>query len=80
MIYDRQNEFLKLKEDPWFNRVYKRLTEDEIKESLGFINENGSKNYGEFEYTLNRYFLDRKKPKHWKEMIELIMISNRVAK
>lgn len=73
---NRMEKFLKLETDPWFSRVWKKLKKSELQIAIDFINENNDLDIGDFEYKLNRFFLDRDKPRRYLEILELIMISN----
>lgn len=73
----RLKKFESIKNDPWFGKIYSRLSTNEIELIRKFITENDSLNRSEFEFRLNRLFLDMTdKPKRWREITELLMISN----
>lgn len=73
---DRLTLFNNLKHHPWSGRVYKRLNANELELALGFIESNENLDKGSFEYAVNRMFLDKDKPKHFKEILELLTCAN----
>lgn len=61
---------------PWLSRVYARLKLNEITLIEDFINENNLLNKHDFEIKINRMFIDKTKPKKWKEILELLICCN----
>lgn len=67
-------------QDPWYSRLAKKLTEKDLLKIDGFIAENGDLPIAEWEFKLNRLFLDQiEKPKNWALIMEFLMISGKVA-
>jgi len=65
--------FLDLSKHAWFKRVWKKLNDTDIEFSLNWIREHDHLNKSEFEFAVNRMFLDAKdKPKRWVEISELL--------
>jgi len=59
---------------------FNRLTEKEYELMVMFIHENDSLPHIDYEYAVNRMFLDREKPKNWTIIQELLTASNTAAK
>ena len=53
-----------------------RLSESEFDLMVDFIDDNDDLGHLEFEYAVNRMFLDREKPKHWAIIQELLTVAN----
>lgn len=69
----RQQAFKNLSKHAWFNRVYKKLKNDDIEFCLLWIREHDHLNKHEFELKVHRMFIDiKEKPKRWIEMSELL--------
>lgn len=68
--------FNKLAQHPWLGRVYDRLTMREREIAVTFIHEHDHLAKGEFEYAVNRMFLDRERPRRYKEILELLTCAN----
>lgn len=59
------------------SRNFKKLKKDEMELSLKFIEENSHLDRNDFEYKLNRLFMDnRNPPKNWKIILELLSMTN----
>jgi len=77
MTNKRLIKFENLKDDPWFKRIYSRLSKPDLELARGFLAKHATLSSDEFEFKLNRLFLDiEAKPKRWLEITELLMISN----
>lgn len=72
----RLNAFNALSDHPWLGRVYKRLTIDELNFAKSFIESHFNTPKGEFEFAVNRMFIGQSKPKHWREISELLTCAN----
>jgi hypothetical protein len=73
----RLMKFHSLKTHAWFSRVYKKLSADDIKFCEQFISQYDALNKDDFEFTINRAFLDKaEKPTRWTLMIELLANAN----
>lgn len=57
-----------------------RLTEAEFDMLVAFIDDHDELGHLEFEYAVNRMFLNCSKPKNWTIIQELLTISNTAAK
>lgn len=59
-------------------KLYKKLNSMELTFCYHFIQTNQGLAKGEFEFKVNRMFLDYagEKPKHWKEILELLTCAN----
>ncbi len=62
-----------------YEKVVKRLTEAEFDLVVEFIEDHDRLGHLEFEYAINRMHLDRKKPKHWAIIEELLAVCNTAA-
>lgn len=71
----RLHIFRELKNDAFFGKFFKKLSTEEIRICEEFI-ANNSQSVSDFEYALNRLFLDKEKPRHWKEILELLLSAN----
>lgn len=60
----------------WLSRVYARLTVAEHVLAMNFLIEHKATPKGEFEAALNHWFLDQEKPKHFAELLELLLCAN----
>lgn len=77
MILDRENIYYNYAiEHPKLGPLYKRLATDEKWLIVRFFRDNAKLDSHAFEKALNRLFLDKQKPKHWKEILELLSCSN----
>lgn len=62
---------------PFLKKGFIKLKKEEIDFCYDFITKNSDTNPDEFEYRLNRFFLDIElKPKNWKIILELLSCSN----
>lgn len=59
-----------------YNKLAKRLTEGEFDHLVTFIEDHEELGHLEFEYQVNRMFLDKAKPKNWAIIQELLVITN----
>lgn len=75
---DRLERFKSFSLHPMLKKIFTRLTPVEEIICEKFIVDNESLNKANFEYAVNRMFLDRPKTKHWKEIVELLTCSNSV--
>jgi|JI10StandDraft_1071094.scaffolds.fasta_scaffold481556_3 hypothetical protein len=73
---DRLERFKSFSLHPMFKKIFTRLTPFEEMMAEKFIVDNESLNKDNFEYAVNRMFLDRAKTRHWKEIVELLTCSN----
>lgn len=73
---ERLSKFKSFKTHPWFGRIFKKINSNDILFAESFIEKNEPLNKGEFEFAVNRLFLDRAKPKAWKEIVELLTCCN----
>lgn len=72
--------FLELERHPlgMIKKDFKKLKKDEMELSLRFIEENSHLDRNDFEFKLNRLFLDKEnnKPKNWKIILQLLSMTN----
>lgn len=73
---DRLERFKSFSLHPMFKKIFTRLAPNEEMMAEKFIVDNESLDKANFEYAVNRMFLDRPKTKHWKEIVELLTCSN----
>lgn len=69
-------KFSEYETHPWLKKVYGKLTAQDLKCCLSFLDENVSLDKGEFELAVNRMFLDREKPKNFPIILELLTCCN----
>lgn len=72
----RLNKFNGYAEHPWLCRVYKKLPKNLILLGEKFILENDHLNKEEFDFIVNRMFLDKPKPNGWEGLMELLSNCN----
>ena len=74
-------EALKIKSgELYYRKLALKLTESEYDQVVQFIEDNDHLGHLEFEYAINRMFLDMpNKPKNWGVIMELIMACNTAA-
>jgi len=66
---------------PMISRLHKRLKIEEKLMIHDFIMDFGEMNNEQFEIKINRLFLDQtEKPKHWKEILEVLSCINSRSK
>lgn len=73
-------EALKIKVQQYpYQKSARKLTEGEFDTLVAFIEDHEHLGHLEFEYAVNRMFLNREKSKNWVIMTELLMVSNSAA-
>lgn len=73
----RFNFFNNLKTHPWYSKYIPKLKENEIIFIREFIESNNQLNRDEFQYKINRLFIDDKiKPKNHPLITELLTVAN----
>ncbi len=72
----RQERFAALATHAWLGRAYKQLKPDEMTLAREFIAAHDALDRGAFEMAVNRMFLDRPKPRHWCQIMELLSCAN----
>lgn len=73
---NRAEAFQSLKSDSWFSRVFAKTKASDRELCLKFIEENDGLDRADFEFQVNRMFLDKEKPKNWTLIVELLATSN----
>lgn len=74
---NRLLKFEQLSSHAWLGRIYRKLNEQELLLARHFIREHDHLNAHEFSIKVNRMFIDRSKPKHFLEVMELLCCSNK---
>lgn len=72
----RQQRVEELKSHPWLKRLFKGLRGPELAMIEAFCATNAGADKNEFEARVNRMFMDREKPKRWKEILEVLANAN----
>jgi hypothetical protein len=73
----RRDVLISYQDHAIFGRLWKRLIPSERDFAHSFINSHDNLSKKDFEYAVNRAFLDLpNKPKHWKEILELLACTN----
>ena len=72
----RLESFHKLQFHPWLKRSYEKLVPAEVQIIEDFIREHDQLSRADFELKVNRMFIDKPRPKHWKQIMELLTIAN----
>jgi hypothetical protein len=73
---DRRLAFDNLAKHPWLGRVFSRLKDEDLAAARAFISANSELSKGDFELKINRMFIDRVRPKRYKEIMELLTCAN----
>lgn len=74
---NRKTLFLALESHPFLDRLFKRLSKNEIQLALEFLDSTATLGKNEFIPAMNSLFLDIKdRPKRWKEITELLNCAN----
>jgi len=68
--------FNSYKDHAWLKKVYGRLSQNDILMAVEFIGLNDELNKLDFEFKINRMFLDKQRPKNYKEILELLTCAN----
>ena len=74
--YNRISKLDYIKSHPHHRKTFDKLNQNEIMILTRFIQENDTLHLNEFEFKLNRFFLDQDKPKHWGHILEILSIIN----
>lgn len=65
---------------PWFDKVYRKLSRDEMAIAEAFIVQHDALDKNVFEAKLNRLFIDKTPEcKNWKVILELLSCANAAA-
>ena len=72
----RLDKFKSLESHPWLKKSYAKLAQNERDMAENFILNHNNLDKGEFEFAVNRMFLDRPKPKNWTIILEMLANSN----
>jgi hypothetical protein len=62
-----------------YQKRAQRLTEAEFDSMVAFLEDHESLDHLEFEYAVNRMFLDKEKPQHWGIIMDLLIACNTAA-
>lgn len=73
---DRLKTFKSYAIHPWLYRVYSRLSAQDRAIATEFIESHVHLDKGAFELKVNRMFMDKEKPKNYKEILELLTCCN----
>ncbi len=76
MPNQRLINFHSYKDHAWLKKVYVRLKKDDIDCAEQFIVLHDHLDKGDFELAINRMFLDKPKPKNFREILELLTCAN----
>lgn len=68
----RITKFKALQFDPWFKKVFKRLSPSDVALCESWILSHDSLEAWPFEQAVHRMFMDKPKPRRWTEITELI--------
>lgn len=69
--------YIKLKTDPWYSKLFKKLRSDDLEFCVNFLNDNTYSSPWEYEFKVNRLFLDDKhKPKNHLIINEILSLCN----
>lgn len=68
----RLENFLALEIHPWLGKSFKKLKKSDLEICFKFLKDFESLDKNDFEFKLNRLFLDKDKPKNWMIISELL--------
>jgi hypothetical protein len=77
---DIESKFLSLRDDAHLRKIYSTLTPREHKIAIDFIELHCDLDYDDFQFKVNRMFLDKEKPKNFTMILELVSAANLRAK
>lgn len=72
----RIQNFNQMKSHAVLGKLFKKLTKDELKQTENFILENDHLDKNEYAIKCNRWFLDKKAPKHHSDMWAIVLQAN----
>lgn len=79
METSRREKFEILREHPWLGKIFRKLTLADMKLCIEFLNLHESKTIDEFEFLVNRMFLDKSdRPKNSGIIQELLSCANKI--
>lgn len=70
--YTRYDHLFQIVEGPWYEKLWKKLGSEEKQHVYIFVSENFHLDNPQWEMAVNRMYLDREKPKFWKEASEIL--------
>lgn len=70
---DRLDRLKKLSDHAWYKKVLVRLSEAEFDQVVEIIEDHGDEDKDRFTHTINRLWLDGPKPKHFGQMLDVLM-------
>lgn len=73
----RLEQFLALKDDAWYGKLYRKLSQADLDHCLGWISLNNDLDHGSFALAVERMFLEKHRPPKWAIMQELVSCSNK---
>jgi hypothetical protein len=77
VVMTRLEKFESLQNHPWLKKSWGKLKTVEREIARQFLNENAQLDRGQFEFKVNRMFLDQpNKPKNWTIILELLANAN----
>ncbi len=71
----RLDKFMAFKDHPWLKRSFEKLTKDDLFFAEKLLREVETMGRDEYASMVVRLFLDKPKPKAWKELEELFIAS-----
>lgn len=76
MDMKRLEAFKALKDHPWLGRSFKKLSKADEDYCIAWLEANAGLSKDQAPHYIVRLWLDRPKPKAWKEMEELLICAN----
>lgn len=76
----RLRVFLEFKDRLIFQKIYKKLTDEELQMTLKFLIDNSGLDRNAFADRANRWLLDKPKPENFSSMWALITEANSISK
>lgn len=77
---NRLDAFQFLAQDTWYGRLYEKLSARDRVDCREFIAANDHLDADNFELAVNRWFIDKPKPKSWTAMAELVSTAGAKSK
>lgn len=70
----RSKAYMSLETDPWYGKLYKRMTKADHLLVLGFLMNSVALNNDQFVIAIRNLFIDKERPKNWQDIDEALMV------
>ncbi len=69
-----------LADHPWFSRIWSRLSAEDLAMMRAWAREHAELDAAAWEMAVNRMFLDRSRPRRWREIMEMLTVAGTSAR